>query len=227
MLDMIYDRHAPDSSCSETGKAIFGYTAGIGRSPLAVRNRKSLIARMIDDVCAARGQARILSIACGHLREAEQSEAFAEQRMTEWVAIDQDAQSVEECRGYKGSVVRPIRGSVRDLLRGKLTSGDFDFVYAAGLFDYLNEAIAKALLSRMFSLLRYGGTMLVANFATGHVDAGYMEAFMDWRLIYRTNASMKNLVAHLGSRTPTSTRVFTDQWGAITYATAEKRGRAE
>jgi len=229
LLDMIYDVYANGESNSEIGNAIFRYTAGNGRSPQAVRNRKSLIARMVDDVCAERDHARILSIAAGHLREAEQSETFAEKRMAEWVAIDQDEQSIEECkRHYHGTAVRPIQGSVRDLLRCKLTSGQFDFVYAAGLFDYLSESIANALLSRMFSLLTRGGKLLVANFAHGHADAGYMEAFMDWRLIYRTKTGMQNLLTGLDRTARDRIRLFTDQWGAIIYATAEKGfGRAE
>ena len=182
-----------------------------------------MIAAMIDGICAQRDEGRILSIAAGHLREAEQSQAFVRQRISEWVAIDQDRLSVEECRRrYQGTSIHPVQGSVRDLLAGKFDDSKFDFVYAAGLFDYLKEPIARALASKMFTLLRPAGKLLVANFSSSHVDAGYMEAFMDWRLIYRTEANMRNLFAGIKENESPSVRLFTDEWSAITYAVVEK-----
>jgi hypothetical protein len=187
MLDMIYDAEEFDVPCSTVGKAVFRYTAGSGRSPQAVRHRRALIAKLVDKTSdRAKLRPRILSIASGHLREAELSTAFQGGCIQEWVAVDQDEASLNECeRRYRGSVIRPLKGSVRQLLSGKLRLNDFDFVYAAGLFDYLSVPIAGALLSRMFEMLKPNGTIMVANFASGFVDAGYMEAFMDWRLTPR------------------------------------------
>jgi hypothetical protein len=42
----------------------------------------------------------------------------------------------------------------------------------------------------MFRMLRPGGNMLIANFLPTLRDIGYMEAFMDWHLIYRTRRDM-------------------------------------
>ena len=41
-----------------------------------------------------------------------------------------------------------MKGSVRQILAGKLALGEFDFVYAAGLFDYLSQPVAKALVKK-------------------------------------------------------------------------------
>jgi hypothetical protein len=46
-------------------------------------------------------------------------------------------------------------------------------------------------------MTRPGGMMLIPNFLTGVRDSGYMEAFMDWRLIYRNHADMLVLAAGL------------------------------
>ena len=55
-------------------------------------------------------------------------------------------------------------GSVRQILSGKVNPGQFDFVYAAGLFDYLSAPVAAALTRRMFEMTRPGGMMLIPNF---------------------------------------------------------------
>jgi extracellular factor (EF) 3-hydroxypalmitic acid methyl ester biosynthesis protein len=225
MLDMIYDAETIGVRCSELGRAVFRYTAGCGRSPQAVRHRRSLIAQIVDRLSSDEKRPRILSIASGHLREAEMSIAFKNRRIEEWVAIDQDEQSLAECeRRFSGSVIRPLRGSVRQLLAGKLPLGHFDFVYAAGLFDYLSRPIASALLSRMFEMLGRNGTLLVANFASEFVDAGYMEAFMDWRLTYRSTREMQGLLDVLEENGASNIALFPDAWNSIIYASADKRG---
>src|SRR5262249_8660423 len=71
--------------------------------------------------------------------------------------------------------------------------GPFDFVYATGLFDYLPLAAAQRLTWTMFQMLRPRGRLLVANFLPGILDVGYMESFMDWKLIYRDRRDMIRL----------------------------------
>jgi len=83
-------------------------------------------------------------------------------------------------RDYGHLGIRTLPGSVRQILSGKAKTGQYDFVYAAGLFDYLSGPVAAALICRMFEMTRPGGMMLIPNFLTGGRDAGYMEAFMDW-----------------------------------------------
>jgi len=64
--------------------------------------------------------------------------------------------------------------SVLQILSGKAKQGQFDFVYAAGLFDYLSAPVAAALTCRMFEMTRPGGLTLIPNFLTGVLDTGYM-----------------------------------------------------
>ena len=107
-------------------------------------------------------------------------------RIRDFVALDQDEASLKVvARDYAHLGIRTVDGSVRQILSGKPNPGQFDFVYAAGLFDYLNAPVAAALTRRMFDMTRPGGLMLIPNFLTGVRDCGYMEAFMDWHLIYR------------------------------------------
>jgi hypothetical protein len=109
------------------------------------------------------------------------------------------------------------------MLSGKLNPGRVVFVYAAGLLDYLNSSAAIALTRRMFEITRPGGMTLIANFLAGARDRGYMESFMDWRLIYRNHADMQTLADALPSTEVAECRIFDDPDDTITFLLVTKR----
>jgi hypothetical protein len=102
------------------------------------------------------------------------------------------------------------------------TPGCCDFVYAAGLFDYLNAPVAAALASKMFAMTRSGGSMLIPNFKQGAADSGYMESFMDWHLIYRDHADMRSIAASLPSSEVADCEIFDDADDTITFLLVSK-----
>lgn len=224
MMDYIYglgDAGEVARTATPLGRAIFRYM-DTRPSAKGVRYRRELIARLIDRI-ARRGHARVLAIASGHLREAELSHAVRNGQLEEYVAIDQDRASLEVvARDYARFGIRTTEGSVRQILAGKLNPGQFDFVYAAGLFDYLSAPVAAALTRRMFEMTKPGGLLLIPNFLATVRDRGYMEAFMDWRLIYRNHDDMKALAAALPQDSVQESVVFDDDDGAITFLLVRK-----
>ena len=125
-----------------------------------------MIARAIDQTAADRSAPRVLSIAAGHLREAEISEAVGSDAVSELVAFDQDPESLAVAfNAYSKHRISVVHGSIRSLLAGNCDLGRFDLIYAAGLFDYLAERMAVRLTSVMFGMLSSGGRLLLANFA--------------------------------------------------------------
>jgi hypothetical protein len=166
----------------------------------------------------------VLAIAAGHLREVELSRAVQSGALREFVALDQDENSLALVdREYSRLGVRTQPGSVRQILAGKAALGKYDFVYAAGLFDYLDARAAAALTRRMFEMVRPGGLMLIPNFLTGAKDRGYMESFMDWRLIYRGEEEMRSLAAALPRNEVADFQVFDDDVDTVTYLLVSKR----
>jgi hypothetical protein len=224
MMDYIYglgEAVQAASKATPLGRAIFQYvsTCPSGRG---VRYRRQLIAKLIDTV-AGQGGRSVLAIAAGHLRELEFSIAVKTGHLEEFVAFDQDEASLAVVdRDYRHLGVRTMQGSVRQILAGKVNPGAYDFVYAAGLFDYLSRSVATALTRRMFDLIRPGGRMLIPNFLTGVRDSGYMEAFMDWPLIYRNDHDMHALGGDLPHGEVADHRIFHDDHNAITYLLVEK-----
>ena len=155
MLDYVYDG-TPPLGTSSFGQDIFRGTTGStnGQSVVARRN---LLSQRIDEIAASQSNARILSIACGHMREALLSEAVATHSISELIAFDQDIESLAVvATEFSQPEVRTVHGSVIDLIRGRISFSGFDFVYAAGLFDYLTDSIARRLFKLMLGMLSAG-----------------------------------------------------------------------
>jgi hypothetical protein len=227
MMDYLYGihhSHLADAQATRAGREIHGY---IQRNPAgqAVCWRRRHIAELIDRMAANGCRPDVLSIAAGHLREAELSEALAAGRAGRFVAMDADRESLREVAANYGAMgVETVHASVRHLLARKLHLGTFDFVYAAGLFDYLSDNVARALMARMFELTRPGGQLLIPNFAPHVLDRGYMETFMDWRLIYRDEYDMAMLAANLDAAVVESSEIYCDPGGSVVYLMVKKVG---
>lgn len=205
LLDLIY--YGPDGSYPRTkspsalGREIFSYLFDAPAAQ-AVRERRRLIAKLVTATVGRLPRPRLLAVAAGHLREFELLESHVAEQLGEWVALDQDAESLQQIeRSYGRSAIRTVHASVKDLLRPTCGFGEFDFVYAAGLYDYLTDSFAQRLTQHLFGMLRPGGQLLVANFVPGIRDRGFMEAYLRWDLIYRSPAKVREVAALVSNET--------------------------
>ena len=116
-----------------------------------------------------------------------------------FVCIDQDEQSNQLVRNtYNQHVfLEVIDESINHVLKRKLEGQQFDFIYSAGLFDYLNDKVAFRMIEILYTNLRPGGTMIIPNFLKGINEKAYMETFMKWNLIYRNEEDMLRLCSPL------------------------------
>jgi extracellular factor (EF) 3-hydroxypalmitic acid methyl ester biosynthesis protein len=216
LLDYIYGSH-DTSNASDLGKAIYESTfeASACRS---VRIRRRLLASTIDLLAMETSQPRILSVACGHLREAQTSIAVQEKMIGEFVALDQDRASLatvgQELNDFG---INTVNASVRSILSGKTTFHDFDLVYSAGLYDYLASETAKRLTRVLFTMLKPGGKLLIANFSTDLDNVGYMESFMDWWLIYRSEAQVLEFANEIPPAEIFQQRLYRDRLKNVIY----------
>lgn len=229
MMDYVYDIHGGREVIAQASaigagicRTIQSRTAG-----QSVRRRRERLAQLIDESADARPQPHVLAVAAGHLREAELSRALASGRVGRLVALDADAESLREvATRYAAFSVDTVHASVRHLLARKLDLGRFDLVYAAGLYDYLNDSTAAALTARLLELTNPGGRLVVPNFAPCCADRGYMESFMAWDLVYRDEFDLSNLVNRMPSDDVAGYDITRDTTGAIVYLTIEKSSGA-
>ena len=227
LIDFIYGH--PDvadevAKSTPQGLSIFEYTIN-APGPVAVRERRDILTRYVDETAARTGPGtEILTIAAGHLREAERSQALGEGAIKRWVALDQDPLSIATIAGqFPDTCIEPVDGSVRGLLGKKYRLGSFDLIYAAGLYDYLSDKVAIRLTEVCMDMLKPGGVFLFANFSDEMADDGYMESYMNWELLQRSEQDMWRVAS--ASTDPASVDI--DVWFGtnrnIIYSTIRKK----
>ena len=221
MLDLVYADARPDA-LSTLGQRLYDWALP-KPGAASVRARRDILAGIIDRVAAERPSARILSVACGHLREAQRSTAVRDGKIAELVALDQDRESLALVAREQATYnVTPVHANIRRLLVRGTAYGTFDLAYAAGLYDYLDESVAQALTASMFRALRPGGLLVVANFAPDLPVIGYMEAVMDWILRYRVEAEVERFAARLPRAEIAEFTTFRDEPGNVVYLSVRR-----
>jgi len=202
MLDLQYDFEKviplPDEERQLDISELLNYEINrIGHASHAVRARRRLLARKIDETSERVANPYILSLACGNLRESLDSFAVKNKSIGKFVAIDQDEEALAVATETIKDFGETIQASFVDIIRNKVTLPKFDYIYSLGLYDYLSDKIAKRLTSKLFQLLNPGGRLLIANYLPNSNSLGYMEAVMDWWLIYRNNEQMLELTEQI------------------------------
>jgi SAM-dependent methyltransferase len=169
------------------------------------------------------GRVRALSIAAGHLRELELAQRIVDCEHDQLIALDQDMRSVKEVgEAYGRFRVRAMHASVADVLNGSVRLDKLHLVYAAGLLDYLKDDVAARLIRSCLEMLAPGGRLVVANFAPDLPDVGYMEAMMDWWLIYRDESDLRALASAAAKAGLTGESLYRDTTGRIVFLEIEK-----
>jgi extracellular factor (EF) 3-hydroxypalmitic acid methyl ester biosynthesis protein len=207
LIDFIYDQK---SSAAIGKRALSMFEVSIAfQGCEGVRQRKAYATEIL-------GQAhlegkRICALACGHLREAD---ALVGKGITNIVAVDQDPLSLARVRQLHGDNVILVEANVISYLRSAATQGvQFDLIYTLGLTDYFNARTMSLFHRLMKACLAPGGTILIANFAPHHLAIGWMDAVMDWHLIYRDEAELKAHAYEIGM----AARTWRDASGSIIF----------
>ncbi|MEO7128442.1 MAG: class I SAM-dependent methyltransferase [Rhodoferax sp.] len=117
--------------------------------------------------------------------------------------------------------VEYVHESVHQLLKRASKKDDpldaqskFDFVYCAGLFDYLSDKVCARLLQYFVSRSSPCGTVLVTNVHSDNPEKHGMEHLLEWHLLYRDEVQLESVL-------PTNrenTRLYTDDTGANIFA---------
>jgi SAM-dependent methyltransferase len=226
LLDLFYGAEGVNvyvDDATPLGRQIYHYTSN-APAARALRRRKEILATMIDQVSDSTSASRIMTLGCGHLREAELSSAVRQRRVDRFLAVDRDPDSLRVVREKFGPLgVETAESTVNELIDSADRLGTFDLVYAAGPYDHLHRLMATRLTEALFKTTRPGGLLLVTNFVHGIKDAGYMEAFMDWHLNHRNANDMFALSSSLPEDQIADRRTFAEESGGIVFLAVRRR----
>jgi extracellular factor (EF) 3-hydroxypalmitic acid methyl ester biosynthesis protein len=88
-----------------------------------------------------------------------------------------------------GSILKlPVRPRLAEPLQGT------DLLLCPGIFDYLDDEEAAAMLRLFYGTLAPGGRMTVFQFAPHNPSRALMEWIANWYLIYRDEAQFRSVV---------------------------------
>ncbi len=201
----------------------------------AVRNRRHLIAKMLRELDSGKGKngkIRVLSAACGPAFEL-QDVLLAKEDCSKYhfTLLDQDQKALAEATTTISKLEKKFGASIKvefltESVRTMLTTprleelwGEFDFIYSMGLFDYLTPPVAKAVIAKLFKLLKVNGEMTIGNFHISNPSRGYMEYWLDWVLYYRTEQAFIDLLKEQKSA---DTAVFFEDTGSQMFLHVKK-----
>ena len=177
----------------------------------AVRARKDLIKAELTvalDRSAPSRPVRVLSIAAGPAQEVfevlQEREELA--GPVEIVLFEQDRRALAYAHArlnrvvnqrFRGQVKLVLRhDSIKRLLLGSTVfteNGEFDMVYASGLFDYLQRNTWIRLCRTLYGTVAPAGTLYVGNMAPDNPTRWVMEFHLDWNLVHRDRGELLEL----------------------------------
>ena len=191
----------------------------VHQAPAAAhRNRLAYLTRRLVEESArvinGGRTANIFSLACGPAVEVQDFLRAQElSNRVEFTLLDFNDETLDhitsvltnlKAKLFRRTPLQFIKRSVQNLLKESVKTADrptnrqYDFVYCAGLFDYLTDAVCQRLIALLYDWVAPGGLLLATN-----VDATLndlrsfrhsLDFVLDWHLIYRRSSQFRALV---------------------------------
>lgn len=200
----------------------------------AHRNRIDILVKRLlreaDQAVAQGRQFRVLNVACGPAVEIQRFIAACphpERLVFELLDFSQETLDYTRARidkacqeNGKRIEVNFVHESVHELLkravRGSAPVGSqrFDFIYCAGLFDYLSDKVCSRLLDYFVGRSRPDGRILVTNVHAANPQRNGMEHLLEWHLIYRDESELERVLPIPRG----ATQIYKDSTGVNVFA---------
>lgn len=193
IIDLIYRQHVSLDSRFSNWDQYYHYLA----ASRAVRNRKSYFHGLLDCHYSRKKPLHVLKIASGPGRS-----------MFEWLCkhpeaniqidcIDIDPAAIAYASDLNHAFLDRITFSRKNVMKFR-TQKRYDLIWAAGIFDYFNDAAFRYLLKRLLPALESDGEIVIGNFSTDNPSRSGMEMVGDWYLQHRTRDLLFSLAKECG-----------------------------
>ena len=90
-------------------------------------------------------------------------------------------------------VKKSVHQVLKEFGRGNGPYTEYDFIYCAGLFDYLNDRVCKRLMNIFYEMLAPGGLLVATNVDASNPIRNTMEYIFEWHLVYRNSKQFETL----------------------------------
>jgi extracellular factor (EF) 3-hydroxypalmitic acid methyl ester biosynthesis protein len=210
-------------------------------APTAVRNRMRMMADWIVEAAThphpgslpeGEGELKVAIVGSAfglEVRDALKRMSEGERQRVRLALLDLDPAAIDLARQQLAPLLPPQRlraegaNVFRLAERPRLAAilDGADLLFCPGLFDYLDDSAAAAMLRLFYERLAPGGRMTVFQFAPHNPTRTYMEWLGNWYLLYRDAQELRQLVEAAGI--PAAAATFgAEPLGVDLYVTARR-----
>lgn len=183
-------------------------------------------------------QAHIFNLGCGPAKEVQ--DFLIQQDICERaqiVLLDFNDETLQhtgkllediKMRYRRMTPIQLVKRSVHQILKegtrlnGVSPDRKYDFLYCAGLFDYLSDRICKRLMNQFYDALAPGGLLIATNVDTSNPIRNLMEYVQEWHLVYRNTKQLQSICPDTANLDELNVR--TDSTGVNVFIEVRKRG---
>lgn len=201
---------------------------------VAHRNRIDILVDFLKRAVATAAQqnrpVRLLNVGCGPGVEIQRLIASGEDlSRLQFTLIDFSLETLNYTRQKIDEVaqrhqvkvnVQYVQESVHELLKratrdtAPADGEGFDYIYCAGLFDYLSDKVCARLIRYFLSRSNPGAHLLVTNVHSDNPERFGMEHLLEWHLIYRDEQQMQSVMEEVNA----PATMYTDDTGVNIFA---------
>jgi extracellular factor (EF) 3-hydroxypalmitic acid methyl ester biosynthesis protein len=173
----------------------------------AIRRRSRWATGQLDSILkqAEKRPVRVLDLGCGPMAiENELQKSIPPGQVVELIGVDNDPDALRFAASRLNHTNTRVSTSQVNLLSkagiaeiGTLVQKS-DVVVSMGLIEYFSDETVLLLLSAASRAMRSGCRLLLGNYQPAHASRALMEWFLDWWLVYRTEAQLQTLLVRAG-----------------------------
>ncbi|MCK5146599.1 class I SAM-dependent methyltransferase [bacterium] len=197
LIDWIYTGRCADEGHGNLFDRLFhSYEAAE-----AVRNRKSFfIKKCIDLAHSTEQRIDVLDLACGSCRDVVETFEISQNGHNMFFhCVDQEPQAIAYARQLLEELPHSDHVQLDEANVFKIKSDrQYDLIWSAGLFDYLDRRTIVLLLKRVWRHLKDGGRIIFGNFGPYNPTRKGMELIGQWYLIHRSAQELVEIVRETG-----------------------------
>ena len=189
-------------------------------APKAVRNRKKYFKNILSEIDRSQIiEPTVLDVASGPCRDIYEYKCEHPLSKIHFDCLDMDSKAIEYSKQLlNGS---DITFFCKNAFRFR-SEKQYDLIWSAGLFDYLDNKKFVFLLRSLMEMLTISGKMVIGNFSTLNTSRDWME-FGEWFLFHRDITELTELAGKAGAD-PDSVSIESEATGVNLFLKIDNKG---
>jgi SAM-dependent methyltransferase len=166
-------------------------------APRALLNRKKYFVDILNSLEHKDGRRDVLNIGCGPCQDIVEFLSQGKSHVF-FQCVDYDKNAIEY--SYNKIKEKGFLGNMefhRDNALKFRPSKQYDLIWSAGLFDYLDAKTFGMLLVRQLDFIKPGGEIVIGNFSLNNPTRDYMECG-NWFLHHRSSEELIKIASECG-----------------------------